>query len=161
MIYEELPPKGKWRFRLLEDLEFYHGEELPCNYSCMEGGREWLLLSRHSGIVRAGYAWDGCSPKVSRAGMWIGTPDFKETHEASCVHDALCQFHGHDVFPIPKAKIDEIFLDLMKDLGFLYAEAYYRAVRIFGELYGKRPWKEKSNNLSITLWLAQSNDTSF
>lgn len=89
-----------------------------------ENGQVWLEMRGRVAIVRAGYAWDGASC----------APDFPDVVIASCLHDALLQFHHVPCFPLTKAQIDRAFLDEMPR-GFLFRRIYWAAVRAFGGLY--------------------------
>jgi hypothetical protein len=83
------------------------------------------------------YTWDGCSPKYSVGGYWVGTPDYPETVIASLVHDSLCQFLSCKCLKVDKKTIDYIFYGIMRQNRFKLALTYYRAVLIFGGLYHK------------------------
>ena len=102
---------------------------------------EWLHISQQGVItVKAnqhGYAWDGCTPKVSVFNLFvIGVPDghvdYRSmkpyTYYASLVHDTLYQYL-EDV-PVAKAEIDGLFLKMLKD--FKLRRLYYLAVKYFG-----------------------------
>lgn len=59
---------------------------------------DWITIRTCNIVIKAGYAWDGCSPCISILGLlYVGTPDGAEhlgapaTYHASLVHDALCQ----------------------------------------------------------------------
>jgi hypothetical protein len=112
--------------------------------------------------VKDGYAWNGCSPKVSIVGMVFGTPegvfpdktekdlitdalsalnyDGLEWHEprtywASLVHDSLYQLSELHAANMSRRTADVVFLDLLKACRFPRARLYYLAVRIFGGLF--------------------------
>jgi hypothetical protein len=105
---------------------------------------EWLKIDARFNviIVRRGYAWDGCSPKLfSVLGLVnIGTPDgislpdgYRITGKASLVHDALYQFiDEHD---LTRKQCDKIFkMQLQRD-GFKLWPVYYAGVRVFGGVF--------------------------
>ena len=102
---------------------------------------EWLEISEKGKIkVKAnehGYSWDGCTPKWSFLNlMIIGVPDGHinyrtmkpYTYYASLVHDALYQYL--DTVPVPKEKIDLLFLKMLGDFKLRYP--YYFATKYFG-----------------------------
>lgn len=91
----------------------------------------------HYGLhIVKGYSWDGASPKVCVFGKIIGTWDGKNDclKFPTLVHDILCQFDN----PLTRKEIDQIFYKLMKDVGFPYAKTYYRAVRFWSMIRGKK-----------------------
>lgn len=91
----------------------------------------WLL-------IRAGYAWNGCSPKYDVLGMVLGTPEgtvnargVPRTYYPSLVHDAFYQMSSH----LPRLRrkdVDRLFLDMLRQEGFGAALLYYWVVRLFG-----------------------------
>lgn len=104
---------------------------------------KWLRLEPDGTVtVKAngsGYAWDGCTPKISILGLFIlGTPDGHIdietekpiTYFASMVHDAFYQYL-EDV-PVSKRDIDRQFYLMLKERGFPLARLYYMAVDRFG-----------------------------
>jgi hypothetical protein len=101
-----------------------------------------VRLVLHAGgriTVMAGYAWNGCSPKVCFCDVILGTPDGvvhvrtgrPKTYYASMVHDALYQFLDADS-PISRAQADACFLRLMAESDFLLRHVYWAAVRLGG-----------------------------
>src|SRR5512142_543907 len=81
-----------------------------------------VRLVLHEGgeiTVMAGYAWNGCSPKLPFCDILIGTPDGvvyeptgrPKTYFASMVHDALYQFMGAGS-PVSKWQADRCFFRL-------------------------------------------------
>lgn len=108
---------------------------------------QWLHISTKGSITvkagKAGYAWDGCSPKFSFLNLAIlGTPDGHVdyrtgkpyTYKASLFHDALYQYL--DTVPVPKAEVDRLFYQMLGD--FTLAKVYYLAVRLFGGIQVKQ-----------------------
>jgi hypothetical protein len=89
--------------------------------------------------VTAGYAWNGCSPKVCLFDILVGTPDGvvhdvtcrPKTYFASMVHDALYQFLQADL-PYTRRQADEIFLRMMAESDFAPRYVYWLAVRVLG-----------------------------
>ncbi len=102
-----------------------------------------------------GYAWDGCSPKWHFLHLVMGTPDGKLdystekpiTYYASMLHDAIYQYK--DKLPISRAEADKIFLIILKDAGFMWSSLYYRAVVLFGGLYGS--WLKSKSTVKIKI----------
>lgn len=102
----------------------------------------WINISPAGLITIAkGYAWDGCSPKVILFNaLLIGTWDgpirngFPVCYYPSLVHDALCQFASTRKFPYTFLQIDDIFLKMLEEVGWVNARGYYRAVRIWHRL---------------------------
>jgi len=97
--------------------------------------------------VKAGYAWDGCTPKFSFLDLLvIGTPDGilsdktgkPKAYHASLVHDVLYQFLP-DLPPDNKVytreMADGIFLEILEDADFALRKLYYYAVRTFGGFF--------------------------
>lgn len=92
--------------------------------------------------IKAGYAWNGCSPKLNVFDLfYIGCPDGivdyrtgkQKCYYPTLVHDALYQYGI-----VTRAQADKIFLELMKKAEFKPAYIYYWAVRIFGKLWRKK-----------------------
>jgi len=103
--------------------------------------RKYLRIHTDGTIkIPAGYSWDGCTPKFCFLGTIVGTPDgpimedgLPQTYYASLVHDALYQYHrGHS---IPRKVSDLLFLKMMREAGFRFANLYYRATRLLYPLY--------------------------
>lgn len=105
---------------------------------------EWLKIDtqRKVIIVKKGYSWDGCTPKLfSILGLfWVGTPDgvplgdgFRITGKASLMHDALYQYLGEHT--MSRKQCDEVFKYQLGIDGFKLKWPYYAAVRTFGGLF--------------------------
>ena len=98
---------------------------------------DWVIIRSCNMVIKAGHAWDGCSPCVSILGLYyVGTPDGAEhlgvpaTYHASLVHDALCQRRRE--IPISKGASVAVFRDLLLDARFPLAGLYAAAVARFG-----------------------------
>lgn len=145
--YKELSPlegSYKYRFVTLKNIyvNFLH-EILPIKYELKfydKQGRVWLRIKGNQIIISKNYAWDGCTPKKWWGGWW-GTPDFKKTHLASLVHDALLQFHQTNHFPWSRHQADLIFRDILTKKRFVFTTMYY-----CGVLVGTATASEKHNN---------------
>lgn len=109
---------------------------------------EWLRLDAEGNLTvkganpdADGYAWDGCSPKGAFLDLVWGTPDGvidpateqRKTYFASLFHDVLYQF-GKQA-GVQRKEADRLFLDCMKESGFLWAYLYYAVVRAVGWLF--------------------------
>lgn len=124
---------GKYRFVLIEDLVVKVGPVTGGGtHSFYDDDREWLRVRGEKLTIRAGYAWNGCSPKKHVAGRWVGTPDFAGSIMASCIHDALYQFLHLPCFPFKRSECDGIFRAVMKLKGFRLGFVYHGAVAVFG-----------------------------
>lgn len=99
---------------------------------------KWIHISKDGVItIKAGYAWDGCTPKWSLLNLLIvGVPDghidhrtmVPFTYHASLVHDALYQYL--DTVPVRKVEIDLLFLKMLGD--FKLRKLYYSFVKFLG-----------------------------
>lgn len=95
--------------------------------------------------VKAGYAWDGCTPNLSVFGLFvIGTPN-GTTHlgkpwlyNVSLVHDALCQFREN--LNLSHKETTQIFYDHMKEVKWPLKYIYYLGVKY---LSSKKGFKKK------------------
>ena len=106
-------------------------------------GREWLVLYPSGrAVIRAGYAWDRCTPKFSLFDIVLGVPDGipneltrkPKAHHASLVHDADYQFLDLSEFPVSRRGADQAFLDLLDRDAFAPRYLYWAVVRVFGGL---------------------------
>jgi hypothetical protein len=99
---------------------------------------EWIRILPIGRIeIAAGYAWDGCSPKLFLSKFYLGTPDgpimsdgLPQTAWASLVHDALCQFRLD--IPITKDKTVLIFDEMLRKANWKLRPIYTFAVNHFG-----------------------------
>lgn len=130
----------RWRFRSLRHTRIKIPGIVPHTISFRDKyEREWLRVDPYGILVAAAYTWNGCTPKrwVPLLG-WIGTPDFRCTHLASHVHDALYQFSGTAHFPLHRSDCDAIFRRLIELHGDEEIAAIYHAgVRRFGSWSGR------------------------
>jgi hypothetical protein len=132
-----------WKFTLDDDytkstfLKFNR----PYDYYDQDGKLRLTLFQDGIIIIWSGYSWDGCSPKVYIGsgvfiGVWDGQINNKtekpELYYPSLVHDALCQFYYESQsFPLAIKTVDKIFLSMMKEEKFMFANLYYVSVRIW------------------------------
>jgi hypothetical protein len=134
--YRELTPREgnrRWRWEMLRD----HALALPfaCPaFSCHNSdGWEWMRVEKGLMTIRAGYRWNGCSPKrwVPILG-WMGTPDRPRNMRGSCFHDSLYQASGFTSFPMSRERADDLFLQILTADKFCLANLYHGAVTDFG-----------------------------
>lgn len=125
-------PGNPWRYALSDDF----GYSSPLLAGITFENR-WVCIRDGNIGIKAGYAWDGCSPCISVLGLfYLGTPDGTEhlgrpaTYHASLVHDVLCQWKAD--IPISRAATIAIFEQLLLDVRFPLARLYAWAVERFG-----------------------------
>ena len=123
---------NQWRYALAND----YGYSSP-HLDGIDFENEWTTIREGTIAIKAGYAWDGCSPCVSVLGLfYLGTPDGAEhlgiraTYHASLVHDVLCQWSAD--IPVSKTDTVNIFRDLLLEVKFPLAGLYAAAVNRFG-----------------------------
>lgn len=136
----------KWIFELSADYEYNIRAHLPADFSqaCAfvdkDGHRRLEIDADGTARVLAGYAWDGCTPKLFLCDLVIGTPDGvpnavtrkPKAYYASLLHDVLYQFLWSGDLPVTRAAADRIFLDILTRDDFAPRRLYYLAVRLFG-----------------------------
>jgi hypothetical protein len=125
---------AKYRFTLTRDLNVHVMPALGRHW-LEDNGKEWLHMAGHQLVVRAGYSWDGSSPKARLLGRWIGTPDYTGTRAASCVHDACYQFLHAPCFPLSRWQADQLFHEIMARRGFRAAGLYSGTVKAVGGVF--------------------------
>jgi hypothetical protein len=126
----------KYRFVLLGNLTVrFPGYDFGQASYLDQNNKIRLITNRDSITIFSGYAWDGNSPAIRIGNRFYGTPTPDSTVLSSLTHDCLCQFRKTLCFKLSKKQIDEIFLGIMLQNRFKLAGIYYRAVRMFGELY--------------------------
>jgi hypothetical protein len=140
---------ARWIFRLDRNYSWNCGVNLEEDVICRDAQGKVRLIIEADGklTVTAGYAWNGCSPKICVFDIVVGTPDgvthtrtgMPKTYFASLVHDALYQFMGSGS-PITRAQADGCFLRLMTESEFAPRRLFWLAVRALGGLVwrGKR-----------------------
>jgi len=67
--------KKKWIFRLERDYWFQLPVDMGNYREYMHKGVVWFTTENFYGCIKAGYAWDGCTPKWTIRGKLFGTPD--------------------------------------------------------------------------------------
>jgi len=110
-----------------------------------EFANDWFTLEPDGTVTvrgsnRAGYAWDGCSPKMKIKDIYFGTPEAvlnfntgeSKTYHASLIHDVFYQFNKDIKSFIKRKEVDKEFYTILKRDGFRFARLYYFAVRAFG-----------------------------
>ena len=125
-------PGNQWRYALADD----YGYSSP-HLAGIDFQNDWVTIRDGNIAIKAGYAWDGCSPCLSVLGLfYVGTPDgaqhlgLRATYHASLVHDVLCQWRQE--IPITKAATVAVFRQLMDDVEFSLSGLYAAAVTRFG-----------------------------
>lgn len=118
----------------------------------VEFANAWATIKDEVMTIKAGYAWDGCSPTYYLPIIgWIGVPDgtrdangFPQAYHASLVHDVLCEFR-QDI-KIDQASTVDLFRDLLLQGGFSprRADLYATVVRWLGP----RDWPEPGPRLA-------------
>jgi hypothetical protein len=137
----------RWRFVFLKDVLLTPdgiSERLGCTRATFYDakGQQWMKIDKYGILIRAGYAWNGCSPKrwVPIFG-WVGTPDFPSTILASGFHDSLYQFAMTKHFPFTRAEVDALFYHTIHmSGGRCIAGTYHGAVQKFAS------WKDRPKN---------------
>lgn len=79
--------------------------------------------------IKKGFVWDGCTPKFRLFGVIFGVPDFKETYDASLIHDFLIKtspFHK-----MSRKTMDDIFEYFLRLNNFKYTWLYANAVHLY------------------------------
>ena len=137
-----------WLYQLDKDEHWKpeHPVKLDYTLECYdEKGNLWLIVHEDGSFtVKAGYAWNGCTPKLGFFDILIGTPDGVVTKKtgkpkayyATMIHDSLYQFlpdMPKDI-PLTRKLADEYFLEILKRDEFILRGIYWLAVRIFGGL---------------------------
>ena len=137
----------KWVFVLDSDYPWLSGRTFAedCAFEDSSGRRRLEIRKNGEIRVRAGYAWDGCTPKFSLWDICVGTPDGvpnagtkkPKAYYASLLHDALYQFSIQGL-PAPldrRKEVDRILLELLERDGFAPRWVYYGVVRTVGWLF--------------------------
>lgn len=139
-----------WIYVLDRDYIYNIAKHLPPLFNLSDGcafedanGKRWLEIHPNGcAVVKAGYAWDGCTPKFSLWDILVGTPDGvphpitqkPKAYYASLLHDAFYQFLDAGL-PLTRATVDAIFLEILTRDGFAPRQFYYQSVRYFGGLF--------------------------
>lgn len=131
-----------------ENLVYILDRDYECKSSILDVayGNDWMSIGPKGQVrVKKGYAWNGCSPKINFMDMIIGTPEGAvnpvtgkpKTYYASMIHDALYQFSKDLKDRIRRKQADDLFREMLRAEGFLPADIYYAAVRMFaGRFWG-------------------------
>ena len=143
-----------WVFVLPDDFRWASGLAAPQDLAFRDRTGVVRLIIGRSGTVTvpAGYAWDGCSPKICLFDIVFGIPDGvvdsrtrrAKTYYASLVHDAMYQFLL-DGLPYRRTQVDACFRRLMAETGFGPRWLYWAAVRLLGWFFvALHRWKRKN-----------------
>lgn len=162
-----------WLYQLDHDASWTpeHPIKLDYDLECYdEKGNLWLVINKNGSLtVKAGYAWNGCTPKFGFFDILIGTPDGVVTKKtgkpkayyATMIHDSLYQFlpdMPKDI-PITRKLADAYFLEILKRDEFALRGIYWLAVRIFGGL-AMRGRKQVTRKTTGRVELTQNTSTS-
>lgn len=141
---------GRLRFELLVDDSIVVPVLERSNYQGRASfrdchNREWAHLDGCVFTARAGYAWNGATPKkwIPLIG-WVGVPDPPSTRRATLYHDICFQFMRTHLWPaeLSPSACNELFLEIMQAGKFRFANTYFGAVKDFGKLFtGEYPAK--------------------
>ena len=138
----------RWIFELDADYVYDLRHYLPpdwsegCAFIDRKGHRRLEIHPDGTARVPAGYAWDGCTPKLTLFDIVLGTPDGipnqvtrkPKAYYASLMHDALYQFLDADL-PLSRAQADGVFLEILTRDRFAPRPIYYAAVRMLGGVF--------------------------
>ncbi len=121
-----------WKYRL--DNDYCYKNQA---FKGIEFNSNWLVIDDGEILIKAGYAWDGCSPKRTFTGLFtFGTPDGvlrhgkAWTYHASLVHDILCQYRGQHC--MTQTQVTWIFQDMLTEVKWPLTSLYVWAVKNFG-----------------------------
>jgi hypothetical protein len=150
--YEELKG-GKYRFRLLRDVEYRFPELMGPTHKYrflyahgliefLAGGRVWATFDRGTWVFKKDYAWNGCSPKwwVPILG-WLGTPDTAANVHGSLPHDVWFQFLEAEHFPYVMEQVNDLFGYILRMKKAMAADIYDGVVQVLGPRVWKRSGK--------------------
>jgi hypothetical protein len=128
--------KHPWLFKLTHDYSWDASDFIEPETTFVN---PWLSIRNSVITVSKGYAWEGCSPKLSILDLWVlGIPDGRLhhglpiTYHASLVHDALTQFRA--TLPITHQQATAIFDAMLKECDFACRNLYVLAVKLFGPM---------------------------
>jgi hypothetical protein len=154
-----------WIYELREDYRInlldYFSETLehPFAFEDRSGRTRLVLHPDGTAIIKANYAWDGCTPKFAVFDIVLGTPDGApnnhtrepKTYYASLVHDVLYQFLDVKL-PIKRVGADRAFRDIMTRDAFAPRYIYWAAVRLFGGVFRRfTRWKRSYAGRRVAL----------
>ena len=155
----------KWIYELDADYRIDLGKYLAehgdqtLSFQDSSGVERLVLYPTGTAIIRARYAWDGCTPKFALFDMLFGIPDGvpneqtrkPKAYYASLVHDVLYQFLDVDL-PITRRGADAAFFDILERHAFTPRYIYWAFVRVFGGLtrYFTR-WKRSYHGRRVPL----------
>lgn len=123
------------------DLKRFYVEQFQQPLSFRDASNnEWLVLHpTGEAVIRAKYAWDGCTPKFALLDIVLGIPDGvpnectqrPKAYYASLVHDVLYQFLDARL-PIDRRGADAAFFDILERHAFRPRHVYWFFVRLLG-----------------------------
>ena len=108
-----------------------------------EYNSKFLIIKNKKATVKAGYSWNGCSPKFKIFGKTFGTPDGKndECKYATKWHDAFYQY-SYDIvlMGIQRKYVDLLFKQDLELYNWKHTNFYYKVVKKLGWIN----WEKKS-----------------
>ena len=124
-----------------ESLYFYDENRSKLRMVVNKTGKDAIEIT-----IKKGYAWDGCTPKISIFDLFIlGTPDGilsdktgkPKAYYASLVHDALYQFlpEMNESQGITRRDADDFFQRILVEHEFAPNKIYWLAVRMLGGFF--------------------------
>lgn len=143
---------GRYRFVTLTDTAYEYSKEITDGRIISFRDRhdhEWMQMTRHTQIIRKGYAWNGNTPKtgVNLCGrdLWYGTPDFLPGHwvgtslPSSLKHDIDFQCHLTEHFPFSLVDVNRHYRVIAEQHGFRLRQVYGAALGAFSAGIWDRP----------------------
>ena len=141
-----------WKFVHHEDFKYTTPRLLgrSSNHKWLRIEEDGTITVKGSRDNNRGYAWDGCTPKWNALHITWGNFDGQlikhkngiyapYTYFASMIHDVLYQYKR--CAPVTRKEADRIFLDMLRESGYMWATIYYLGVRMFGWVF--RGWNYK------------------
>ena len=121
-----------WKYQL--DNDYQYTSDLLTG---VEFDNKWVTIKESTITIRAGYAWDGCSPKITFLGLLnFGTPDGilylgkPWLYYPSLIHDVLCQFKNE--IPVSKSLVVCLWHETLVTWKWPLTKLYTWAVDKFG-----------------------------
>lgn len=145
---------GRYRFMTLRPVSCRTTKSLPdgiAKLSFQTQARdgvweEWLSVENKRATIARNYAWNGNTPKrgiaMPRFDLWLGTPDWESTLDASLWHDAMFQYSALPEMPWNLAEANLAYLLLARRRKSHVARPIYCALNEFSAPFWGRPHSE-------------------